>query len=73
MSIAPSEERLVGSAPRIDFDRIRADVEELAAFERGSAAESKPQVAMIERRLREAGAHQVGAESFRFQRRVIWR
>src|SRR4051812_41583786 len=42
-------------------------------MERGSAAEDKPQVAWLERRLRDAGAHEVRNESFRFQRRWIWR
>src|SRR4051794_30069470 len=39
---------------------------------RGSAVEDKPQVAWLERRLRDAGAHEVHTESFRFQRRP-WR
>lgn len=42
-------------------------------MQRGSAAEDKPQVAWLERRLRDAGAHEVHAETFRFQRRWIWR
>jgi acetylornithine deacetylase/succinyl-diaminopimelate desuccinylase-like protein len=66
---APASERELASAPRIDFSRVRGDVEELAAMERGSAAEDKPQVAWLERRLRDAGAHEVHTESFRFQRR----
>jgi Peptidase family M28 len=70
---APAEERVLARAPRLDFDRIRADVEALAAMERGSAAEHKPQVAWLETRLREAGAHEVHTEPFRFQRRWIWR
>ena len=41
-------------------------------MERGSAAEDKPQVEWIERRLRDAGAHEIRTESFRFQRRP-WR
>lgn len=70
---APIEEREVASAPRLDFSRVRPDVEELAAMERGSAAEDKPQVAWLERRLRDAGAHEIRSETFRFQRRWIWR
>src|SRR3954449_334399 len=70
---APASERELASGPRLDLARIRSDVEELAAMERGSAAEDKPQVAWLERRLRDAGAHDVGTESFRFQRRWIWR
>jgi hypothetical protein len=70
---APAEERVLAGAPRLDFDRIRADVEALAAMERGSAAEQKPQVAWLHTRLRDAGAHEVRTESFRFQRRWIWR
>jgi acetylornithine deacetylase/succinyl-diaminopimelate desuccinylase-like protein len=69
---APIEEREVASGPRLDFGRVRADVEELAAMERGSAAEDKPQVAWLERRLRDAGAHEIHTETFRFQRRP-WR
>lgn len=69
---APIEERDVARGPRIDFSRIRPDVEALAAMERGSAAESKPHVEFIERRLRDAGAHEIRAEAFRFQRRP-WR
>jgi acetylornithine deacetylase/succinyl-diaminopimelate desuccinylase-like protein len=70
---APAAERDLAQAPRLDFARIRIDVEALAAMERGSAAEDKPQVAWLERRLRDAGAHEVHTESFRFQRRWIWR
>jgi acetylornithine deacetylase/succinyl-diaminopimelate desuccinylase-like protein len=70
---APAEERIAATGLRFDFDRIRADVEALAAMERGSAAADKPHVAWIEERLREAGAHQAHTESFRFQRRWIWR
>ena len=39
----------------------------------GSSAADKPQVAWLERRLREAGAHEIHTEAFRFQRRWIWR
>jgi Peptidase family M28 len=70
---APASERELASGLRLDFDHLRADVEALAAMERGSAAEDKPQVAWIERRLRDAGAHEVHTEPFRFQRRWIWR
>jgi acetylornithine deacetylase/succinyl-diaminopimelate desuccinylase-like protein len=70
---ALASERELASGLRLDFDRLRADVEALAAMERGSAAEDKPQVAWIERRLRDAGAHEVHTEPFRFQRRWIWR
>src|SRR3954470_16179686 len=70
---APASEHEVGSAPRLDFRHIRDDVEALAAMERGSAAEDKPQVAWLARRLRDAGAHEVHSETFRFQRRWIWR
>jgi hypothetical protein len=70
---APVDERVLASAPRLDFDRIRADVEALASMERGSAAEQQPQVAWLETRLRDSGAHEVRTESFRFQRRWIWR
>src|SRR5436190_8281464 len=70
---APAEERVLANAPRLDFARIRGDVEALSAMERASAAEDKPQVAWLERRLRNAGAHEVGTESFRFQRRLFWR
>jgi acetylornithine deacetylase/succinyl-diaminopimelate desuccinylase-like protein len=70
---APAEERVLAPAPRLDLARIRDDVEALAAMERGSAAEDQPQVAWIERRLRDAGAHDIGTETFRFQRRWIWR
>jgi acetylornithine deacetylase/succinyl-diaminopimelate desuccinylase-like protein len=69
----PPDERLLAAAPRLDFDRIRADVEALAAMERGSAAEAKPHVAWIQGRLRDAGAHDVRTESFPFQRRWFWR
>lgn len=70
---APASERELASGPRLDLARIRSDVEELAAMERGSAAEDKPQVAWLERRLRDVGAHEVRTENFRFQRRWIWR
>jgi acetylornithine deacetylase/succinyl-diaminopimelate desuccinylase-like protein len=70
---APIEEREMAGGPRLEFDHIRGDVEALAAMVRGSAAEDKPQVAWLERRLRDAGAHEVHTESFRFQRRWIWR
>ena len=63
----------VANGPRLELGRIRADIEELAAMQRGSAAEDKPQVNWLERRLRQAGAHEVHTESFRFQRRLIWR
>jgi acetylornithine deacetylase/succinyl-diaminopimelate desuccinylase-like protein len=69
---APAVERDVARAPRLDLSRIPADVESLAAMQRGSAAEDKPHVEWIERRLRDGGAHEVRAESFRFQRRP-WR
>jgi hypothetical protein len=61
------------AALRLDLERIRRDVEELAGMERGSAAREKPQVAWLECRLRDAGAHQIHTEGFRFQRRWIWR
>src|SRR3954462_8727893 len=70
---APASERNLAPGPRLDFARLRSDVEKLAAMERGSAAEDKPQVAWLERRLRDAGAHELHTESFRFQRRWIWR
>ncbi|MFL5893919.1 MAG: M28 family peptidase [Thermoleophilaceae bacterium] len=70
---APADERVRTGAPRLDFDRIRADVEALAAMERGSAGESKPHVAWLRKRLSDAGAHDIRTESFRFQRRWIWR
>lgn len=70
---APASERELEPGPRLDLDRIRRDVEELSAMERGSAAEDKPQVAWLERRLRDAGAHELHTEPFRFQRRWIWR
>jgi acetylornithine deacetylase/succinyl-diaminopimelate desuccinylase-like protein len=70
---APAEERAVVHGPRIDASRLRSDVDALAAMERGSAAAEKPQVAWIESRLRDAGAHEVRTEAFRFQRRWIWR
>jgi acetylornithine deacetylase/succinyl-diaminopimelate desuccinylase-like protein len=69
---APLEEREVASAPRLDFGDIRRDIETLAAMERGSGAEDKPQVAWLEGRLRDAGAHELHTETFRFQRRP-WR
>jgi acetylornithine deacetylase/succinyl-diaminopimelate desuccinylase-like protein len=70
---APIEEREVAPGPRLDLGRLRPDVEALAAMERGSAAQDKPQVAWIEQRLRDAGAHEIHTEDFRFQRRWIWR
>jgi acetylornithine deacetylase/succinyl-diaminopimelate desuccinylase-like protein len=70
---APASERELARGPRVDFGSLRGDVEALAAMERGSAAPEKPQVIWLERRLREAGAHDVRSESFRFQRRWIWR
>src|SRR3954462_11864091 len=70
---APASERNLAPGPRLDFARLRSDVEKLAGRERGAAAEDKPQVAWLERRLREAGAHELHTESFRFQRRWIWR
>ena len=70
---APAEERVLASAPRLELERIAIDVEALAAMERGSAAEQKSQVDWLERRLRDAGAHEVANERFRFQRRWIWR
>src|SRR5204862_7989829 len=60
-------------ALRLDFARIRRDVGELAAMERGSAARDKPQVPWLERRLRDAGAHEIGVEPFAFQRNWVWR
>jgi acetylornithine deacetylase/succinyl-diaminopimelate desuccinylase-like protein len=62
-----------GDRLRIDFARIRRDVDELAAMERGSAAADKPQVAWLERRLRDAGAHEIRVEPFAFQRNWVWR
>ena len=70
---APASERELASGPRLDLTRIRSDIETLAAMERGSAAEDKPQVEWLERRLRDAGAHELHTETFRFQRRWIWR
>jgi hypothetical protein len=70
---APASERELASGPRLDLERIRSDIEVLAAMERGSAAEDKPQVEWLERRLRDAGAHELHTETFRFQRRWIWR
>ena len=70
---APASERELASAPRLELGRIRGDIKALCSFERGSAAEDKPQVAWLERRLRDAGAHEVHSEDFRFQRRWIWR
>src|SRR4051812_25205901 len=70
---APADERVLAGAPRLDFDRLRADVEALAAMERGSAAELKPHVAWLRTQLRDAGAHDVRTESFAFQSRWIWR
>src|SRR3954463_5130296 len=69
---APASERELASGPRLDLGPIRGDVEALAAMTRGSAAEDKPQVAWLERRLREAGAPENPPEPFRFQRRP-WR
>lgn len=62
-----------GAALRLDLERVRRDVEALAAMERGSAAREKPQVPWLEQRLRDAGAHQIRVEPFRFQRRWAWR
>jgi hypothetical protein len=70
---APLEEREVASGPRLDVGRVRGDVEALAAMERTSAGEDKPQVEWLERRLRDAGAHELHTETFRFQRRWVWR
>jgi peptidase M28-like protein len=70
---APADERVLAAAPRLDLHRIRADVQSLAAMERGSASEAKPHVAWLRTRLRDAGAHEIRTESFRFQRRWIWR
>src|SRR6478752_10862626 len=70
---APASERELASGPRLDFGHLRGDVEALASMERASAAEDEPQVAWLERRLRDAGAHDVHTETFRFQRRWIWR
>ena len=70
---APIEERQLSTGPRIDLSRIRSDIDALASFERGSAAEDKPHVDWLERRLRDAGAHDIHTESFPFQRRWIWR
>jgi peptidase M28-like protein len=70
---APPSERELASGPRLDLGHLRSDVQALAAMQRGSAAEDKPQVAWLERRLRDAGAHEIHAETFRFQRRWIWR
>jgi len=70
---APVVERVLGRAPRLSFGLIRADVAALAAMPRGSAADDQPQVAWIKRRLRDAGAHEIHSETFRFQRRWIWR
>jgi hypothetical protein len=58
---------------RLDLSRVRPDVEALAAMERGSAAAEKPQIEWLARRLRDAGAHQTHVETFRHQRRWIWR
>jgi Peptidase family M28 len=69
----PATEQELSRGPRLDLSRLRADVAALAAMERGSAAEDKPQVAWIESRLRDAGAHEIRPETFRFQRRWIWR
>jgi hypothetical protein len=69
---APASERELSGAPRLDFSTVRSDVEALAAMERGSAAEDKPQIAWLEGRLRDGGAHEVHTETFRFQRRP-WR
>jgi hypothetical protein len=70
---APAEERVLRSGLSLDVDRVRRDVEALAAMERGSAAADKPQVPWLEQRLLEAGAHDVRVEPFRFQRNWIWR
>jgi Peptidase family M28 len=69
----PAAERIGPGGLRIDYERIRRDVEEIAALVRGSAAAGKPQVAWLERRLRDAGAHEVHVETFRFQRNWVWR
>lgn len=69
---APIEEIETDGGLRLDFARLRGDVEALAAYERGSAAQDKPHVDLIERRLRDSGAHELRLESFRFQRRP-WR
>lgn len=60
---------------RLDMSRIRGDVEALAGMERASAAGSdgRPQLAHIESRLRDAGAHEIRTETFRYQRRWFWR
>jgi hypothetical protein len=73
MSTAPASEQVRPGKLRLDLARMRRDVVELAAMERGSAAADKPQVEWLERRLRDAGAHEVHTETFRFQRRWIWR
>jgi acetylornithine deacetylase/succinyl-diaminopimelate desuccinylase-like protein len=70
---APASERELASGPRLDLSHLHRDVEALASMERASAAEDKPQVAWLERRLRDAGAHELHTETFRFQRRWIWR
>lgn len=63
------------AALRLDMSRIRGDVEALAGMERGSAAgpDGRPQLAHIESRLRDAGAHEIRTETFRYQRRWAWR
>jgi hypothetical protein len=71
-SKAPAIERELAYAPRLDLTRIRPDVEALAGMKRGSASEDKPHVDWLERRLRDAGAHETRREPFRFQRRP-WR
>jgi acetylornithine deacetylase/succinyl-diaminopimelate desuccinylase-like protein len=73
MSTAPASEQVRQGTLRLDLARMRRDVVELAAMERGSAAADKQQVEWIERRLRDAGAHEIHTETFRFQRRWIWR
>jgi acetylornithine deacetylase/succinyl-diaminopimelate desuccinylase-like protein len=73
MSTAPASEQVRPGTLRLDLARMRRDVVELAAMQRGSAAADKPQVEWLERRLRDAGAHEVHTETFRFQRRWIWR
>jgi acetylornithine deacetylase/succinyl-diaminopimelate desuccinylase-like protein len=73
MSTAPASEQVRQGMLRLDLARMRRDVVELAAMERGSATADKPQVEWLERRLRDAGAHEIHTETFRFQRRWIWR
>jgi len=70
---APADERVRRGALRLDFERIRSDVEALAGMERGSAAADKPQVPWLEAPLAGAGAHGARVEPFRYQRRWVWR